>query len=64
MLKILKQGGETALLNETIAITGKAGEDFSALLAEVGSKAVAVGNNGSAKAETKVEETKLLKLKS
>lgn len=58
LLKILKQGGETALLNETIAITGKAGEDFSALLAEVGSKAVAVGNNGSAKAETKVEETK------
>lgn len=35
LLKILKQGGDTALLNETIAITGKAGEDFSALLAEV-----------------------------
>ena len=26
LLKILRQGGETALLNETIAITGKAGE--------------------------------------
>lgn len=35
LLKILKQSGETALLNETIAITGKTGEDFSALLTEV-----------------------------
>ncbi|MCU0239670.1 MAG: pyruvate dehydrogenase complex dihydrolipoamide acetyltransferase, partial [Pyrinomonadaceae bacterium] len=61
LLKILKQGGETALLNETIAITGKAGEDFSALLAEVGSKAVATSTNGSAKVETpKVEEPKVV----
>lgn len=50
LLKILKQGGETALLNETIAVTGKAGEDFSALLAEIGS----VSN---ASASEKVEET-------
>lgn len=57
LLKILKQGGETALLNETIAITGKAGEDFSALLAEIGN-----GSNGSAAKKVeepaKVEETK------
>ena len=57
LLKILKQGGETALLNETIAITGKPGEDFSALLAEVGND-----SKGSAakKAEepAKAEETK------
>ena len=57
LLKILKQGGDTALLNETIAITGTAGEDFSALLAEIGS-----GSNGAAakKAEepAKVEENK------
>ncbi len=56
LLKILKQGGETALLNETIAITGKSGEDFSALLAELGSKPLAVSSNG--KSEAKVEETK------
>ncbi|MFT3744583.1 MAG: pyruvate dehydrogenase complex dihydrolipoamide acetyltransferase [Pyrinomonadaceae bacterium] len=43
ILKILKGAGDTALLGETIAIIGKAGEDISALLAEVGS-------NGSAKA--------------
>ncbi|MBX7169475.1 MAG: pyruvate dehydrogenase complex dihydrolipoamide acetyltransferase [Pyrinomonadaceae bacterium] len=57
LLKILKGGGETALLGETIAIVGKAGEDFSALLAEVGN-----GSNGAAakKAEepAKAEETK------
>lgn len=57
LLKILKQGGDTALLNETIAITGKAGEDFSALLAEIGS-----GENGATakKAEepAKIEEAK------
>ena len=34
LLKILKAAGETALLGETIAITGKAGEDFAALLDE------------------------------
>jgi pyruvate dehydrogenase E2 component (dihydrolipoamide acetyltransferase) len=56
LLKILKQGGETALLNETIAITGNAGEDFSSLLAEVGSQPSAVSNNG--KSESKPEEPK------
>lgn len=58
LLKILKQGGETALLNETIAITGKAGEDFSALLAEVGSKPSAVSSKEEVKPETKVAEAK------
>lgn len=57
LLKILKPAGDTALLNETIAITGNAGEDFSALLAEVGS-----GSNGAtaktAEQPAKVEETK------
>lgn len=37
LLKILKQAGETAALGEAIAITGKKGEDISALLSEVGS---------------------------
>jgi pyruvate dehydrogenase E2 component (dihydrolipoamide acetyltransferase) len=44
LLKILKQAGETAALGEAIAITGKAGEDISALLSEV-------GTNGAAKKE-------------
>jgi len=35
LLKILKQAGETALLGEAIAITGKKGEDISALLKEI-----------------------------
>ncbi len=59
LLKILKQGGETALLNETIAITGKTGEDFSALLAEVGSQPKSVSGNDSSKTDAKVEETKV-----
>src|SRR5688572_14903746 len=37
LLKILKQAGETAALGEAIAITGKQGEDISALLSEIGS---------------------------
>lgn len=61
LLKILKQGGDTALLNEPIAITGTAGEDFSALLAEIGS-----GSNGSAEKKAdepaKVEEAKLVEV--
>lgn len=46
LLKILKQAGETAALGEAIAITGKKGEDISALLSEVGS-------NGAQKEEEK-----------
>ena len=37
LLKILKGAGDTAALGEAIAITGKAGEDISALLNEVAS---------------------------
>ena len=44
LLKILKAAGDTALLGEAIAIIGKAGEDISALLAEIAA-------NGSAKSE-------------
>ena len=44
LLKILKGAGDTALLGEAIAIIGKAGEDISGLLAEVGS-------NGAAKSD-------------
>jgi pyruvate dehydrogenase E2 component (dihydrolipoamide acetyltransferase) len=57
LLKILKQGGETALLNEAIAITGNAGEDFSALLAELGTTAAAPAKAPVPTAE-KVEEAK------
>ena len=41
VLKILKGAGETALLGETIAIIGKAGEDISALLNEVAAESPA-----------------------
>lgn len=58
LLKILKGGGETALLGETIAITGKAGEDFSTLLSEVSSQPSAESSKAEAKPETKAEETK------
>ncbi|MEJ7846499.1 MAG: pyruvate dehydrogenase complex dihydrolipoamide acetyltransferase [Pyrinomonadaceae bacterium] len=37
LLKILKGAGESAALGETIAITGKPGEDISALLSELSS---------------------------
>lgn len=53
LLKILKKAGDTALLGEAIAIIGNAGDDISALLAEVSS-------NGAAKPgeESKSEEPK------
>ena len=41
LLKVLKGAGDTALLGEAIAIIGKAGEDISGLLAEVGSNGAA-----------------------
>jgi len=41
LLKILKGGGETALLGETIAIIGIKGEDISALLSEAGTPVTA-----------------------
>ncbi len=52
LLKILKAAGDTALLGEAIAIIGKAGEDISGLLSEIGSngKASAASAGGSATA--------------
>jgi len=44
LLKILKAAGDTAALGEAIAITGKAGEDISALLSTI-------GTNGAARSE-------------
>jgi pyruvate dehydrogenase E2 component (dihydrolipoamide acetyltransferase) len=54
ILKILKGAGDTALLGEAIAITGKPGEDISALLSEI-----SAGGNGAKTepaAETKPAE--------
>ena len=53
LLKILKGAGETAALGEPIAITGKEGEDISALLSEV-----ADGSTKAAPEQPAAEETK------
>ena len=63
LLKIIKGAGETAALGETIAITGNAGDDFSALLSEVqSSKSNAPSQNGASQPQVEeskpVEETK------
>lgn len=52
LLKILKGEGDTAALGEPIAIIGKAGEDISGLLSEIGSngKASAAAASGTATA--------------
>jgi pyruvate dehydrogenase E2 component (dihydrolipoamide acetyltransferase) len=50
LLKILKQAGDTAALGEAIAITGKKGEDISALLSEVAA-------NGSSKKEAETKSS-------
>lgn len=50
LLKILKGDGETVPLGDAIAITGKEGEDISALLAEVGG-----GNGASAKRDAETQ---------
>ncbi|MBX7056024.1 MAG: pyruvate dehydrogenase complex dihydrolipoamide acetyltransferase [Pyrinomonadaceae bacterium] len=47
LLKILKAAGDTALLGEAIAITGKKGEDIAALLSEPGAIATGSTSNGS-----------------
>src|SRR5512139_1968085 len=49
LLKILKQAGDSAALGEPIAIIGKAGDDFSALLEEISA-------NGSKKPVEKKED--------
>ncbi|MBK8464384.1 MAG: pyruvate dehydrogenase complex dihydrolipoamide acetyltransferase [Chloracidobacterium sp.] len=52
LLKILKIGGETAALGETIAIIGNKGEDISALLSEAGTSVAA---KSAAESTEKVE---------
>ncbi len=53
LLKIIKGAGETAALGEPIAITGKEGEDISALLAEIGSGGAEKDKGEGQKAEEK-----------
>ncbi len=57
LLKILKGEGDTAALGEPIAIIGKAGEDISGLLSEIGSngKASAGGSATAVKAAPEVQ---------
>ncbi len=57
LLKILKAGGQTAALGEAIAITGKKGEDISALLSESASIPAAKPVEEK-KEEAKAEEPK------
>ena len=67
LLKILKSAGETAALGEAIAITGKAGEDISTLLKEVGSNGkkseppASVGGETETKSATESTEKELAK---
>ena len=49
LLKIIKGDGDTVPLGDPIAITGTAGEDFSALLGEIGSSANGSSNGNAAK---------------
>ena len=68
LLKILKGEGETAALGEAIAITGKKGEDISALLSEVGSNGGSSQKGGAGGDEkpapsTTVEKPEELELK-
>lgn len=61
LLKILKGEGETAALGEPIAIIGKAGEDISGLLSEIGSNgktAAAASTGGAATAAKAAPEPK------
>jgi pyruvate dehydrogenase E2 component (dihydrolipoamide acetyltransferase) len=57
LLKILKSGGQTAALGEAIAITGKKGEDISALLSETASAPTAKPSQEK-KEESKAEAPK------
>ncbi|MDQ6785688.1 MAG: pyruvate dehydrogenase complex dihydrolipoamide acetyltransferase [Acidobacteriota bacterium] len=60
LLKIIKAGGDTARLGEAIAITGKKGEDISALLSEIGGNGNGASNGTTSKAseEKSVEQPK------
>lgn len=57
LLKIIKGAGDVALLGEPIAITGEAGEDISAMLAEVGN--VAASSNGKSEKVAEIKEEKI-----
>ncbi len=67
LLKILKAAGETAALGEAIAITGKAGEDISGLLTEIGSNGkkaeppASAGGGDAAKSATETTEKEPVK---
>ena len=56
LLKIIKAGGDTALLGEPIAIIGAAGEDISALLGEIGGSGNGASNGAAAKAPEQIDE--------
>ena len=56
LLKILKGEGETAALGEAIAITGKQGEDISALLSEVSDNGKKAEPAKSEQARSEVED--------
>ena len=56
LLKILKGAGETAALGEAIAITGKAGEDISALLSEAGSNGKKSASQSTAAGDAQAEK--------
>ncbi|HXG83717.1 MAG TPA: pyruvate dehydrogenase complex dihydrolipoamide acetyltransferase [Pyrinomonadaceae bacterium] len=58
LLKIIKAGGDTALLGEAIAITGESGEDISALLAEIGGNGATNGGAAAKPQEKPVEQPK------
>ena len=57
LLKILKGDGETVPLGDPIAITGKEGEDISALLAEVGGNGASAAKPAESKAEPQQQKT-------
>ncbi|MEO7658363.1 MAG: pyruvate dehydrogenase complex dihydrolipoamide acetyltransferase [Pyrinomonadaceae bacterium] len=56
LLKILKDAGDTALLGEAIAITGKAGEDISELLSEIAASGAAKSESAEPASETEPQK--------
>lgn len=57
LLKIIKGEGETVALGDPIAIIGKAGEDFSALLGEISSNGKAESNGNAQQSNDAKQET-------
>ncbi|HXG83040.1 MAG TPA: biotin/lipoyl-containing protein, partial [Pyrinomonadaceae bacterium] len=58
LLKIIKAGGDTALLGEPIAIIGAAGEDISALLGEISGNGNGASNDSAKTSEQTAEQPK------